>query len=678
MTKKTTLYSEAFKYAVRGYSVMPLKSDKRPALTSWKKYQTAPADESQIETWWSNTPDALIGIVTGKVSGITVIDIDSYKEGGTKVDAFPPTYTVKTGNGGYHLYYKYVEGLTISANAYAKYPGVDIRSDGGYIVAPPSVTNYNGKGGPYTIEKNIPLAPFPIKLFPTKHEHRGVSTLIGKNTGSRNDAIAIFAGQLLRAAPEKEWGEEVWPSVQRANETFKPPLSAKELKTTFDSIVGKEKARRAAMVVSPIQLDNGESVQIPIRRNSNGSAYKDMTNAIAVLQHHPYFKGNIKYNEFRQEIEYKGRPIEDADYMKIQHFMQKNVDLPGIKRDAIDAAISYYAHENSYDEAKDWLTSLKWDKKPRLLSWIPNTIKTKDDNYHQAIGAHWFTGMIRRIMEPGCLFDYVLVLVGKQGIGKTSLFRIIGGPWYKAYGGAIDNKDFYLALRGAMLVDLDEGSTLNKSDSIRLKSVITSTHDEYRAPYDRTMKKYPRRFVFSMSTNDTEPLRDVTGNRRYWTIDGAEQIDFKWLQENRDQIFAEAYHYYVKGTKLPEIPHKEANENQEMHLPDDTWTDLVMSELQKNMLYCSGSDDYFTTITEIFKAMFPEENLARLGRIQEIRIASIFRKEAGLDRKRTMIDGELKWRWYISEERKAKLRERNAKDTRSDFEKYDGKEHTKF
>ncbi len=474
-------YGQAFKYHTLGYSVMPLRADKRPSLKSWVELQTTPWTDEKVMEYWEKHKDANVGILTGKISGITVIDIDT--SGSTNpvpLDTFPQTYTVKTPSGGYHLYYQYTDAIRQTAKSFPQFPNVDIRNDGGYVVAPPSVCDYvkDGKNitGTYEVERDVPIVPFPIHLFPESKRVRKLSEKIGVTAGSRNDAIASFIGQLLHSSKESDWESEVWPSVERANKTYVPPLSPDELRTTYESIRRKELERRAALIVSPIQFEDSNAL-VHVRKNGNGMPYKDMANVLIVLSEHPYYKGTLRYNEFRQEIEYRGKPLEDDDLFKIQFFMQTDAQLSGISKDAVYAAVHHCAYQNRYDEAQDWMKTLVWDGTPRLAQWVHRAVGVENDEYHAGIGAQWFMGIVRRIMAPGSTFDYVLVLVGKQGIGKTSLFRILGGPWYKSYTGAIDNKDFYLALRGAMIVDLDEGAALNRSDAIKIKSIITETCD---------------------------------------------------------------------------------------------------------------------------------------------------------------------------------------------------------
>lgn len=669
---KPSLYSRAMQFMVSGYSVMPVGLDKKPLLKTWKQYQTVAADEDQIEKWWRRWPHANIGIITGKVSGITVIDIDTYRGG--DMSKFPRTFTVKTGNGGFHLYFKYHPGITISANAYADMPGVDLRGDGGFVVGPYSETNYSDpnthehRGGPYTIVDNREPADFPAALFPKVKVSRKLSSLVSVGTGGRNDSIASFTGKLLKMSDEKDWENEVWPAVERVNETYKPPLSKSEVRAVFDSIKTKEKIARDALIVSPLQLEGGGEVRI--RKNSANNTYKDMANVLIVLSEHPFYKGTLKYNDFRHEIEYNGKPIEEADLFKIQYFMQTQVGLHGISKEAVYAAVHHYAHQNKYDEAQDWMKGLHWDGTPRLHEWLSKAINVPADAYHAGIGAQWFMGMIRRVMVPGSVFDYVLVFIGRQGIGKTSLFRIIGGPWYKSYTGAVDNKDFYLALRGAMVMDLDEGASLTRSDAIKIKSIITETHDEYRAPYDRLMKKYPRRFVFSMSTNDDEPFRDLTGNRRYWVIESDEKVNFAWLEENRDQLFAEAYDAFVNKRELPQVPWDEAEDRQGKHMPADAWSAIIEEIVRKSDQYCKGDPEYSVSVLEIYSQAFPDAPIERFGRSQEMRIAAILRA-LGMVKRRLSVKGSQQMRWVLTPKKAKQLQKENAKSSKDMFDEYE-------
>lgn len=666
-TKTLTIAEQAFAYHVNGYSVMPCKRDKKPALSTWKKYQTTHPTDDEVIKWFKNGFDRTIGIITGAISQISVVDIDN-KNGNAEemLTKFPETYTVLTGNKGFHLYYKYQEGLSISANAYTQFPNVDIRSDGGYIIGAGSVTDYDGKGGEYTVIKNIPLAPFPVDLFPKTKPRKTLTEKLTATKGSRNDNLASFVGQLLQAEQnEDKWITDVLPAVQRANKSYMPQLPDHEVLTVFNSIAKKEKERRQNLALSPIG-------QVPnITTTKSGAPHNNMSNVIAILDAHSDFKNKIRYNTFRQEIEIDGEPIEDKDIIKLQRILQTKFGLFNISKDAVLSALVHCSYENSYDEAQDWLKDLVWDGTPRLFSWLSVTTGVPDDAYHRGIGTQWFMGIINRIMKPGCIWDYMLVLVGAQGLGKTSLFRIIGGKWYKSYTGAVDNKDFYLALRGAIIIDLDEGATLYRSEAIKIKSIITDTHDEFRAPYDRLMKKFPRRFVFSMSTNDPEPFRDVTGNRRYWVLDLPEQmVNFKWLEDNRDQLFAEAYHYFKENIETPEVPIDEAKEKQEAHLPDDTWTDLVVDEVRKSADYCEGDENYSTSIQEIYLKIFPDEKgLVRLDKRIEMRIGNILRHHLGMDKRRVMIDGVQKNRYFIVEKKLKELQKHHAQRSVSALDK---------
>lgn len=635
-------------YLNKGYSILPCGKNKIP-LIKWTELQTRYASEDEVLGWIKKFPEMNIGIITGNISGIICLDFDVGHDKETNPDIFPETLTFQTPSGGIHKIFKYVEGYTVSANAYEAYPYMDVRSDTGLFVAPPSITSYkdkdgNQKGGEYKVLKDLPIAPFPVDMFPKNKIKRELSSTIGVTSGERNSSLASIIGKLLLSElDEDKWITEVLPAIQQINKTYIPILSDKEVLSVFNSIVKKEKIRRSN---SSIEIDGQE---IKLSRSRSQIPFMNMANVVAILEAHPDFRSKIRYNRFTQEIEIDGKAIQDEDTIKIQHALQTKFGLSTIANETVYSALVHCSYSNSYDEAQDWLTSLKWDGERRLFSWLATATHVEDNEYHRGIGTQWFLGMVNRIMNPGCIFDYMLVLVGGQGIGKTSLFRELGGKWYKSFIGGIEGKDFYMQMRGGIIMDLDEGATLYKSEAIKIKSIITTTHDEFRAPYDRIPKKYPRHFVFSMSTNDVEPFRDATGNRRYWPVDLPNQmVNFDFIVNQREQLFAEALYWLRNpGDEIPQVPAEEALLIQEQHLPDDSWTELVLDEVRKSNDYCTGSPNFSTTIMEVFKNIFPQESMVRLDRKHELRIGNIFRKKLGLERRREMIEGERKNRWYI-------------------------------
>ena len=243
----------ALKYLNAGFSVIPV-SGKRPTV-DWKEYQTRKPTEEEITEW--STKYSGMGIVTGEISGITVVDID-VKSGGLetlKTLGLPITWTVKTGGGGWHYYYKHNEHIGQTSGVYQ---GVDIRNDGGYVVAPPSM---HQSGNRYEwMYKEGELVNFPMDLFKFKREKKDWSQFLqlGVNTGSRNDSAASLFGKLMTLFEPEQWRSVVWEIANYWNERNKPPLSTDELRIIFDSI--SKKAIQNVPISIEKTLEENESV----------------------------------------------------------------------------------------------------------------------------------------------------------------------------------------------------------------------------------------------------------------------------------------------------------------------------------------------------------------------------------------------------------------------------------
>ncbi|MCX6782899.1 MAG: bifunctional DNA primase/polymerase [Candidatus Levybacteria bacterium] len=229
-----------------GWSIIPLGIDKRP-LIEWKPFQSEKASGEQLKEWFSKT-EVNIGVVTGKISNLIVVDIDP-RHGGTEED-FKEVQTIKsaTGGGGWHYYFQYVDGVQNSANIK---PGIDIRGEGGYVVVPPS-SHSSGKDyewivAPDTTDKLIPLPKF-IKEWIGNQKGKSVTNgksrvnnlLNGVEEGNRNESAASVVGKLLKRFKEDEWENEAWALFQAWNKQNNPPLLDDELRTIFESIAKAE------------------------------------------------------------------------------------------------------------------------------------------------------------------------------------------------------------------------------------------------------------------------------------------------------------------------------------------------------------------------------------------------------------------------------------------------------
>lgn len=668
---KTSLhFQKALEYAVHGYAVLPLQSGKKiPLLKSWKKYQTTPATDEEINEWWEKNPSANIGIITGKISGITVVDIDTKGDKVVPLETFPPTYTVKTPSGGYHLYYEYDPRILQTANTFPQFPHVDIRNDGGYVVAPPS----KNEKGDYVIFKNLPVAAFPVSLFlgsegktPSK-KRTALKLKIGVEVGGQENAMTSIIGKLVRSYREKDWEKEVWEAACAINETYKPPIKERDMQRIYESITKTERARLAGLIPSPIEMTDEQKEHMSkttrnkryaLTVNDDGIPHGNSSNIVRMLENDPALKDKVRYDVFRRVVQVKGdtewRPYTDEETVKVMVYLQDEYNR-GITKLNVHDAIVHVAYGHQFDEPTEWLKSLEWDEEKRLEDWLIKTCGVPDDQYHRAVGSRWFLGLVARLVYPGCIFDNALVFYGPQNIGKTSILRIIGGEWYRSFTGNVADKDFLQLLNGAAIIDLDEGAALSKADSMRVKATISRTEDTYRAPYDRTPKTYHRRNVFAMTTNDHDVLRDPTGNRRFWMINFTKLANFAWLEENRDQIFAEAYFVLMNKISLPEVPLQEAQDRQAEATALDPWEDVINSYISDKAEYSYNPELMKITTKEIYMEALQGNSMSNIKDGDAKRIGGVLRR-MGFDRKQRREGSKREWFFVASDELIAEIK----------------------
>jgi len=222
-----------------------------------------------------------------------------------------------------------------------------------------------------------------------------------------------------------------------------------------------------------------------------------------------------------------------------------------------DIAVAKVVDDRSYHPIREYLDSLPaWDGVPRVDAILIDYLSAEDNAYTRAVTRKTLCGAVVRVKHPGVKFDNILVLNGDQGIGKSTLIAKLGGEWYSDSLSLTDMNDKTAAekLQGYWLLEIGELAGMRKADIDKVKAFISRQDDKYRASFGRRVTPHPRQCVFFGTTNSQNGyLRDITGNRRFWTVKTpGTGIKKPWeiTKEEVEQIWAEALVLTDKGEKL--------------------------------------------------------------------------------------------------------------------------------
>lgn len=292
----------------------------------------------------------------------------------------------------------------------------------------------------------------------------------------------------------------------------------------------------------------------------NGDLAVCMANVYQILAHRAEWRGVIAFDLFalrvvkRKPPPYEGGTIgdwSDIDDARSAMWLAREYGSMGFTPGSsmVSEAIQVIGRANEWHPVRDWLRSMTWDGVKRLSFWMEDFLGVERSEYSMLVAKWWLMGAVKRVLVPGCKFDYCLVLEGPQGKGKSTVLAIIGGEWYSDTDLDFTNKDSMVALGGKLVYELAELGALARSDERRQKSFLSRQVDEYRPHYGRSQIKAPRQLVFGGSTNEWEWNKDPTGGRRFWPIACDGELNLDGLREVRDQLFAEAYHYVLAGER---------------------------------------------------------------------------------------------------------------------------------
>lgn len=269
----------ANEYLDNGWSVLPVKpEEKRPYMTNWLQYNRSRVSRGMMENWFTSLSGAGIGIVTGKISNIVVLDVENYCK--IPIDEllkkYPTQMISRTGSGGYHLFYQYPTNVSHIGNRVGLFDGIDLRADGGFIVLPPTI---HPSGGRYEWVQKGMAGVFPNSLLDVQSQPKAqgdgwiTETLRGVSEGGRNDACARLAGYFFKKGMNADIVEAL---LMEWNERNDPPLPISEIRTTIKSI---EKAH----------VDAGS--QFTQLQFTNDEPHEEKPNTFDVMKMSDYVKG---------------------------------------------------------------------------------------------------------------------------------------------------------------------------------------------------------------------------------------------------------------------------------------------------------------------------------------------------------------------------------------------------
>lgn len=367
------------------------------------------------------------------------------------------------------------------------------------------------------------------------------------------------------------------------------------------SVERLEKAKQTFQAPENPQADSGPDYDLSwlpkLTKDSQGRYEKTINNAVVVLENDPLLKGRIVTDEFascgmilgrvpwdQREEKRRWKDVDDAGFYR---YVEVFYGLTG--REKLDNALMLVSAQNRINDVKQYLQGLTWDGVKRLDTLLSEYLGAEDTAYTRAVMRKSLCAAVGRAVTGGIKYDYMPIFTGPQGIGKSTFLRILGKDWFSDSLTTFEGKEAAELIQGTWINEIGELSAFTKQETQVIKQFLSKTDDIYRAAYGRRTDKYPRRCVFFGTSNDSEFLKDATGNRRFWPVDvgvhPAKKSVWNQLPLEVDQIWAEAYLYWTMGEPLylPNEIETLAKDQQEKHRESSGKEGIILDFLEREI-----------------------------------------------------------------------------------------------
>ena len=427
----------------------------------------------------------------------------------------------------------------------------------------------------------------------------------------------------------------------------KPPLLEAEIRSTILKTVSNYEIKPdISLPNNDFKVnDDGEVIQdidylnfniTKLESNKKGQIINTNNNLYAALN-----QLQLKYDEFTQQImlydKNEFRAIRETDFFSLSIQLEKHGFTTPSKTNLMDCVYKV-AYDQRFDSAIDWGNSLKWDGIHRIDHLFNTYFGVESSNREMAYSRYFATAMAGRLLVPGIKVDMAIVLIGREGMRKSSAVNALA-PILDTYAELnfqdIDNKDSKILLNGKLIGELAELQGLRSKEADMIKAWVVRQVEEYRPPFAKLNVRIPRRCAFIGTSNTDEFLSVGENNRRWLPLDVIKPADVDALIADRKQIWAEAIHLFRQSGVLfkdAEAYQKEVN---------DTYSviDEVLQEKILNYLSLNYKDTY--RIGDICKAI--QDNPFGSPTKGEQMVAARMLKHLGYDKKRIGTDRSVVW-----------------------------------
>ena len=641
------------------------KLSKRPFELEWEKH---PYNYDQIIPWIESGNN--YGIMSGYHDLVT-IDCDCEEYVKLAVEKLPKTFTIQSSSEKKRHFLFYMTDFPRHKDKILfidphnpndlKKEGGDIRFRGFQSLAPGSIHPETKK--PYTVHDDLPIATlsFPVvhNVFGEFFRTQTIPISVMENTDnspiplSITDVMEYYNINLTKRRCGNEiYGshpihgssggtnfsvntkDNVWHCFRCGTGGTSVHLVAMmekilDCSAIIPKCLKKDKLKMLAHIID-------EKFGVNILPDKKTKHHASLFNTINIFKSDVNLGATLQYNEFSGFIEINKkadwdtsantrypRNINDNDSILIKGYlsMEKGIE-PSIN--IVDEACYFIAQQNSYHPIRNYLDSLHWDGVDRLSNWLVEYCGAEDTKLNQYISKLFFVSAVKRIYEPGCQYDHMIILEGDQGVNKTRLLEAIGKEFYNNITLVDRDKDTVQRMQGSWIIEIGELAVLKKRDAESIKNFITLKFDDARFAYGRKNSRYPRQSVFVGTINATDAgyLNDFTGNRRFVPVE-IKFADIERVKKDRDQLFAQAVELYKDNFEIYiqnglEKDLMEAQESRELY---DEWCDIIKQGIWGKRL---DIDIYVTPIN--LYVQFIKGDINHYGGLERGRMVNALKK----------------------------------------------------